>query len=727
MTGLTGYTGPTGTTGKTGYTGDTGKTGDTGSTGLTGITGRTGSTGFTGATGIMGPGLFTLYTRSDSSSSDVLYTTSNSFWKVANNVATDYVISRQSYNMCYMTFSMASTAYTGPSTGGLTNNPLTDTATRYGFYFGSNFNVSPTYQLMIDGVATGSNITYTQSDVFAIILDLSNVHFYQNGLEVAGSPVVNNGGGLAFYLLFSLYDVGDAMQNVVFSPFNTTIYGVTGTTASTGSTGPMGPSGITGNTGPTGGHTGRTGPTGDGRTGITGNTGPTGGHTGRTGLTGYTGDTGKTGDTGSTGRTGLTGYTGPTGEGKTGHTGYTGLTGYTGYTGPTGEGKTGDTGYTGLTGYTGYTGPTGEGKTGHTGYTGLTGYTGYTGPTGEGKTGDTGLTGLTGYTGYTGPTGEGKTGDTGPTGFSFTGPTGFSYTGPTGNRGDTGPTGTIAISSSGTGSVLVVDPNNLGVVSYNNILAINNSDNSLVLNVTGSIVPTATNLYSLGTTGQHWKEIYVGPGSLNIQGSGSAYATLGSDSQGIAYTENGFSTPFLNIGPSILTPNAIGGWNVGPTGTQGASNYDLIAVQIDPGNGNKTGPSHSLIHGTTGMTGLTGPAGTFSATFTQGTGVTINADVDNLSLLSNGCSVYTITSSSTGPHNIYGLDGGSIGRYVVIVNDSSYIMTFHNEQSSSNAVNRFYMTGGNNSTIAISSHGSITLIYTALVIGNRWVVVSAMT
>jgi hypothetical protein len=125
------------------------------------------------------------------------------------------------------------------------------------------------------------------------------------------------------------------------------------------------------------------------------------------------------------------------------------------------------------------------------------------------------------------------------------------------------------------------------------------------------------------------------------------------------------------------------------------------------------------------MTGLTGPAGQFSGAFTQGSSVNITANVDNLSLLSGTNSVYTITANA--PHNIYGLAGGTIGRYVVIVNDSSDTITFHNEQSSSTDVNRFYMTGNSNSTKAISTHGSITLIYTTVEVGNRWVVVSAMT
>jgi hypothetical protein len=311
----------------------------------------------------------------------------------------------------------------------------------------------------------------------------------------------------------------------------------------------------------------------------------------------------------------------------------------------------------------------------------------------------------------------------------------------------------------------VTDPSNVYSVAYNNTITIDNSYNeadavnSVVVNISGSILPTLTNTFSLGSTGAHWKEIYVGPGSLNIQGPGDVFATIGSDNQGIAYAESGFAAPFFNVGPSQLNPQATGGWKIGPTGTQGDNNYDLVATEVDPLTGLVTGPNYSLIRGTTGstgptgshgvtgptgsqgvtgptgshgvtgttgMTGLTGPAGQFSGAFTQGSSVNITANVDNLSLLSDSISsVYTITANAD--HNIYGLAGGTIGRYVVIVNDSGHTITFHNEQSNSTDVNRFYMTGNSNSTKPISTHGSITLIYTTVGLGNRWVVVSAMT
>ena len=115
------------------------------------------------------------------------------------------------------------------------------------------------------------------------------------------------------------------------------------------------------------------------------------------------------------------------------------------------------------------------------------------------------------------------------------------------------------------------------------------------------IVPLFSNVYSLGATGLRWKEIFMGPGTLNVAGplGSTAVAKLGSDDNSILYAELGFATPFLNIGPqqsTQLAPGSIGGWRVGPTGTLGSSGYDLTAQQILTGAGGVTGLEYSLIH-----------------------------------------------------------------------------------------------------------------------------------
>ena len=183
----------------------------------------------------------------------------------------------------------------------------------------------------------------------------------------------------------------------------------------------------------------------------------------------------------------------------------------------------------------------------------------------------------------TGPTGQ--TGSTGPTGA-------FSYYGPTGSilfMADTGPTGS---------SNLLYD--------YKNNM----------INVKSSIVPTEDVTYNLGSTGTRWKEIYMGPGTLNISGPDDQIGTIGADQAGIVFTGSGFATPFINIGPSFdkLDPGAIGGWVIGPTGTYGNPDYDLIVQQKLIGASvpaGLTGPVYSLINrfGNTGPTGSTGPVG----------------------------------------------------------------------------------------------------------------------
>ena len=128
-----------------------------------------------------------------------------------------------------------------------------------------------------------------------------------------------------------------------------------------------------------------------------------------------------------------------------------------------------------------------------------------------------------------------------------------------GPQGPQGPRGSsINIGNTGSGSVLVINPDNKETIYYNNLLKVNNNI------VTGTNIIPSNNLeFSLGSTGARWKEIYMGPGTLNILGPDqSGNATLGADSNGIAYTKSGFATPFINIGPSQLIPNAVGGWNV---------------------------------------------------------------------------------------------------------------------------------------------------------------------
>ena len=135
-----------------------------------------------------------------------------------------------------------------------------------------------------------------------------------------------------------------------------------------------------------------------------------------------------------------------------------------------------------------------------------------------------------------------------------------------------------------------------------------------------SIIPNVTNTYTLGASGASWKDLFVGPGTINIQGPVGAknVATIGSDLQGIVYTQYGFASPFLNVGPEIYTDQAVGGWQIIGTGYTGANGFvptDLYA-QIN-GQSGPTGPAYSLIFGKYGPTGYTGPQGTFGLSGTN--------------------------------------------------------------------------------------------------------------
>lgn len=164
------------------------------------------------------------------------------------------------------------------------------------------------------------------------------------------------------------------------------------------------------------------------------------------------------------------------------------------------------------------------------------------------------------------------------------------------NPGPTGPTGnTLPIQGINTGSILLT---NEGNVYYSDILRIKNGltgVSGIGIVSSADFVPSVTNFYNLGTTGLRWREINMGPGTLNIAGpegfTGSA--TIGSDADGIVYTEFGFASPFINIGPIIDIPKAVGGWQIYSTGTLLTPSFDLVAQENTPDG--LTGTVYSLI------------------------------------------------------------------------------------------------------------------------------------
>ena len=283
----------------------------------------------------------------------------------------------------------------------------------------------------------------------------------------------------------------------------------------------------------------------------------------------------------------------------------------------------------------------------------------------------------------------------------------FYPTGPKGVTGPTGPTGsTLAVQGAGTGSILLKNANDGLVYSAAGLQVLNSGTGGTYLSVSGdlvpiqsllynlgsvsnawnslyvgtgsihigtdvvlsgalipdaptgptgsalttnvSIIPNAANTLSLGSYVFPWKEMFVGPGSLNIAGpTGAAFATLGSDLAGVAYSQFGFASPFFNVGPEIsAVEGAVGGWHISTTGTQGSANFDLVAQQIVQGGttGSLTGPIYSLTHpqygtGPTGSTGPTGPTGV--------TGIIGPQGLPGVSIASVGLTFYVDSSGGT--------------------------------------------------------------------------------
>ena len=454
--------------------------------------------------------------------------------------------------------------------------------------------------------------------------------------------------------------------------------GSTGRTGSTGATGPTGRTGSTGSTGPTG-STGSTGPTGS--TGSTGSTGPTG----STGSTGPTGSTGSTGSTGATGAIGATGATGATGD--TGSTGATGATGPTGPAGPVGAG--GALGYWGSFWSTvtqDNTDPvTVRPMTYNKADLDNLGVIYFDNSKirvlNEGvyniqfsaqiKKTDGGSDKIEIWFKKNGTdipeTNTAITvinqGDSVvaawnymlklnandyieivwhsidvdmrlfadntlaphpdiPSVITTVQQVMYTQVGPT---GVTGPTGTVNVIAGATGSIVIVDPSNTSVLKYSNVFQIVDISN---INISANLIPSTTNTYTLGTETDRWREFFVGPGTINIEGpTGSINpGLLGSNLSGYVYTQYGFASPFINIGPDVsanAAVGALGGWHLFSDLKNAQGLPDLIAQQVDPSGGGYTDVSYSLIYGRTGTTGYTGYTGYTGKTGSTGaTGAT---------------------------------------------------------------------------------------------------------
>jgi hypothetical protein len=203
-----------------------------------------------------------------------------------------------------------------------------------------------------------------------------------------------------------------------------------------------------------------------------------------------------------------------------------------------------------------------------------------------------------------------------------------------------GPTGSILFSPNGT------DPTGSTGLTYKE------GPTGLVMTLKGDLIPSEHDVYSLGSTGTRWQDIYVSTGSIHIGnatlsatgtalifngdlipsttntfsvgnvdnllksmhiGPGTVFigptGTIGNDDNGIIYSQFGFAAPTLALGASIPGATGLveGGVRLTLTGGTGPIQYQHIGT-----GGVVNGPVYTLLTSdtqNTGPTGYTGPVG----------------------------------------------------------------------------------------------------------------------
>lgn len=159
----------------------------------------------------------------------------------------------------------------------------------------------------------------------------------------------------------------------------------------------------------------------------------------------------------------------------------------------------------------------------------------------------------------------------------------------------------IINNSTAEGSLLTIDSS--GTINTSDFLFTDSS----------GVYPKKSLEYNLGSNDLRWKDAYIGPGSIHLGfgggPTGGNEANISADKNGIAYSQYGFATPFINIGPEIDKIGALGGWKVSSTGKALTPSFDLVAQENTPSG--LTGPVYSLIknQGVTGPQGVTGSQG----------------------------------------------------------------------------------------------------------------------
>ena len=225
--------------------------------------------------------------------------------------------------------------------------------------------------------------------------------------------------------------------------------------------------------------------------------------------------------------------------------------------------------------------------------------------------------GVAGATGATGPVGA--TGAAGTIGVDGS-------TGATGPQGATGPTGPIA------GSNTQIVFNDAGSPNGSANLTFNKSTNTFTTGavvVNGNITPSANNQFSLGNATSYFKDAYIGPGSLYINGT----KVLEEASQEIVITAD------LNQTVKVSTSGS-GDISLDPTGT--GSILVKGALQMQAGE-NITTSNGSPV------TIATGVKADSLTTYSANTNLTISA---------NGSGIVNINDDLTVQGNLI-IDGGA--------------------------------------------------------------------
>ena len=156
--------------------------------------------------------------------------------------------------------------------------------------------------------------------------------------------------------------------------------------------------------------------------------------------------------------------------------------------------------------------------------------------------------------------------------------------------------------------------------------------------------------------------------------------------------------------------------------------YSCPGAAGTPGPQGVAGPPGAS--GDVGPTGPKGDAGSFTGDLTLAKGIDIDvtdSPVNNYILIGNH-SFYVITSSTDTPVDITGIYGGTLGRVLTLVNNTTVVQTFLQENAGSAAPSRFVL-GASDKLIDVN--GTITFLYvTGLTIDTvgsqgRWVMTSS--